>query len=85
MLAVPPHVTPDGVYANGCGAWSTQADLVIDFLCGPMAPDDPSQVLVSRIRLAPQTAEALLRNLDEAMRQHVAMNDLPVTPPGGEQ
>ena len=50
-----------------------------------MAPDDSSQVLVSRIRLAPQTAEALLRNLDGAMRQHVAMNDLPVTPPEGEQ
>lgn len=84
-LAVPPHVTPEGVYVNGCAAWDTRVDIIIDFFCGPVAPDDDSQVLVSRIRLAPQTAEALLHNLNDAMERHVAMNDLPTVPPSGEQ
>ena len=64
--------------AIGCVAWSTRVDIIVDFLCGSLTPNDDGQVLVERIRLAPQVADGLLRNLENAMSQHMKLEDLPV-------
>ena len=71
-----PDVNPAGAYANGFGVWGTPIDFTIDFLAGPFAPDDSSQIVVARVRLAPQTVAGLHEALGNALDEHIRSQDL---------
>lgn len=71
-----PDVNPAGVYANGFGVWGTPIDFTVDFLAGPFAPDDSSQIVVARVRLAPQTVAGLHEALGNALDEHIRSQDL---------
>ena len=73
---IAPDVNPAGVYANGFGVWGTPIDFTIDFLVGPLMPDDPSQIVVARVRLSPQSVAGLASALEDALREHIESQDL---------
>lgn len=74
---MPPEVSPAGVYANGLNLWGTPIDFTVDFLAGPLSPDDSSQLVVARVRLAPQTVARLHAALGGALDEHIRLQDLP--------
>ncbi|MDE0669017.1 MAG: DUF3467 domain-containing protein [bacterium] len=75
-VILPPDVNPAGVYANGFGVWGTPIDFTVDFVAGPFAPDDSSQIVVARVRLAPQTVAGLHEALGKALDEHIRSQDL---------
>lgn len=74
-VILPPDVSPAGVYANGFSVWGTPIDFTVDFLAGPFAPDDASQFVVARVRLAPQTVAGLHEALGNALDEHIRSRD----------
>lgn len=84
-LIMPPETDPAGAHANGFGIWGTPIDFTLDFLAGPLAPDDPTQIIVARVRLPPQTVAGLITALEAALDEHVSAQDLAGVPPDGKE
>lgn len=70
-----------GVYANGCGVWSTANDFTLDLLVGlPLEQGQhpetgepvtvAPQQLVARVKIPPALVFQLMRNLNTAMEQY---------------
>lgn len=73
---IAPDVNPAGSYANGFGVWGTPIDFTVDFLVGPLAPEDSSQIVVARVRMSPQTVAGLATALESALEEHIRAQDL---------
>ena len=84
-LIMHPDIDPAGAYANGFGIWGTPIDFTLDFLAGPLAPDDSTQIIVARVRLPPQTVAGLIMALEAALDEHVSAQDLAGVPTDGKE